>query len=80
VNAGSAVSDKVFSETVWKIAGRLLDPGFGYTTAVIKIVDPEKMRTFIKGLIQLMWATSQSSLSKAGESLIRLWMQLASVG
>jgi hypothetical protein len=48
VNAGSAVSDKVFSETVWKIVGWLLDPGLDYTTAVIKKVDPEKTRTFIQ--------------------------------
>jgi hypothetical protein len=34
-------------ETVWKIAGKLLDPSFGDTTAGIKIVDPEKMRMFI---------------------------------
>jgi hypothetical protein len=35
-------------ETVWKIAGRLLDFGFGDSAALIKIVDPEKMRIFIQ--------------------------------
>jgi hypothetical protein len=42
------VYEKATSQTVWKIAGRFLDPGFGDTTAVIKIVDPEKMRMFIQ--------------------------------
>jgi hypothetical protein len=41
-----AVYEKATSEAVWKIAGRLLDPVFGDTTAGIKIVDPEKMRMF----------------------------------
>jgi hypothetical protein len=35
-------------ETVWKIAARLLDFGFGDSAALIKIVDPEKMRIFIQ--------------------------------
>jgi hypothetical protein len=43
-----AVSEKATSEAVWKIAGRLLDPGFGDTTAGMKIVDPEEMRMFIQ--------------------------------
>jgi hypothetical protein len=42
------VSEKATSEAVWKIAGKLLDHGFGDTTAGIKIVDPEKMRMFIQ--------------------------------
>jgi hypothetical protein len=42
------VYEKATSQTVWKIAGRFLDPGFGNTTAVIKIVDPEKMRMFVQ--------------------------------
>jgi hypothetical protein len=35
-------------ETVWKIAGRLLDFGFGDSAALIKIVDPEKIIIFIQ--------------------------------
>jgi hypothetical protein len=41
------VYEKATSEAVWKIVGRFLAPGFCDTTAVIKIVDPEKMRMFI---------------------------------
>ena len=41
------VYEKATSETVWKTAGRFLAPGFGDTPAVIKIVDPKKMRMFI---------------------------------
>jgi hypothetical protein len=43
-----AVYEKATSETVWKTAGKVLASGFGDTTAVIKIVDPEKMRMFIQ--------------------------------
>jgi hypothetical protein len=74
------VYEKATSQTFWKIAGRFLDPGFGDTTALIKIVDPEKMRMFIQRVLHPMRATSQSSPPKAGESLIVLWMQLAPVG
>jgi hypothetical protein len=74
------VYEKATSQTVWKIAGRFLDPGFGDTTAVINIVDPEKIRMFIQRVLYPMRATSLSSLPKAGESLIVLWMQLAPVG
>jgi hypothetical protein len=74
------VYEKATSQTVWKIAGRFLDPGFGDTTAVIKIVDPEKMRMFIQRVLYPMRATSQCSPPKASESLIVLWMQLAPVG
>ncbi len=41
------VHEKAPSEAVWKTAGKVLAPSFGDTTAVIKIVDPEKMRMFI---------------------------------
>jgi hypothetical protein len=42
------VHEKAPSEVVWKTAGKVLAPSFGDTTAVIKIVDPEKMRMFIQ--------------------------------
>jgi len=42
------VHEKATSEAVWKTAGKVLAPSFGDTTAVIKIVDPEKMRIFIQ--------------------------------
>jgi hypothetical protein len=42
------VHEKAPSQTVWKTAGKDLAPSFGDTIAVIKIVDPEKMRMFIQ--------------------------------
>jgi hypothetical protein len=41
------VHEKAPSEAIWKTAREVLAPSFGDTTAVIKIVDPEKMRMFI---------------------------------
>jgi hypothetical protein len=42
------VYEKATSQTVWKTAGKVLASGFGDTTAVIEIVDPEEMRMFIQ--------------------------------
>jgi hypothetical protein len=68
-------------ETVWKIAGKVLDFGFGDSAAVIKIVDPEKMRIFIQRVpIFIAGKPLKGVLSKAGESLIMVWIQPASVG
>jgi hypothetical protein len=68
-------------ETVWKIAGKVLDCGFGDSAALIKIVDPEKMRIFIQRVpIFIAGKPLKGVLSKAGESLIMVWIQPASVG